>query len=163
MGWLTRCCTCRSDVTCLIWTISRGLPLEFHFIVCWLLWILVSRHCFMLNKMLTGMFVGPGWQNIAKIILLNPKWAKHTEREENTCKHAALHTIINTFWHRRPKAPIIVLILHPLQLPAGNFIFCLLGDFVLRKVLAVAQLDLQSRMKSSNCGRGRGDRDVSEI
>lgn len=99
----------------------------------WLVWILVSRLFYAKQDAHWNVW----WSRLSKHCKNNSspsKTAKHTEREKNTCKQAAVHTpptIINTLWHRQPKASIIVLILHPLQLSAGNFIFCLLVDFVL--------------------------------
>lgn len=115
----------------------------------------------MLNKMLTGMFAGPGCQNIAKMILLHPKRAKHTEREKNTCKQAAVHTPPHNNQHIvTPAAKSFRHCVDFAPSPAFCWEFYLLftGGFCsqqLRKVLAVAQLDLQSRMKSSD-GGGNG-------
>lgn len=96
---------------------------------------------------------------------------RHWKTLANTKQNTFRPSIINKFWHGQPAsddrrtlsrhhstAPIIVLILLALQLPSGSFFFLYLLFTVgfysprLRKELAVAQLDLQSRMKSSSGG-----------
>lgn len=104
---------------------------HWNFTSIWSVWVRCSGSAFQIlfySKQDANRNVSSGCQNIANIILLNPKRAKHTGREKNTCKHTAAHTpptIINTFWQPQPKASIIV------DFAAGNFIFCLLVDFIL--------------------------------
>lgn len=102
---------------------------------------------------------------------------RHWKTLANTKQNTFRPSIINKFWHGQPAsddrrtlsrhhstAPIIVLILLALQLPSGRFFFLYLLFTVgfysprLRKELAVAQLDLQSRMKSSSGGERKKEK-----